>query len=62
MTAEEVARYLDLKKLDERVYNFQAVSAFDGTGIKESVDWLVDVMEKTKRTEMLRTRAGKAGA
>lgn len=62
VTAEEVARYLDLKKLDERVYNFQAVSAFDGTGIKESVDWLVDVMEKTKRTEMLRTRAGKAGA
>lgn len=58
VTAEEIARYLDLKKLDERVYTFQAVSALDGTGIKESVDWLVDVMERSKRTEMLRTRAG----
>ena len=27
------------------------------TGIKESVDWLVDVMERSKRTEMLRARA-----
>lgn len=30
VTAEEVARYLDLKKLDERVFTFQAVSAYDG--------------------------------
>ena len=28
------------------------------TGIKESVDWLVEVMERSKRTEMLRIRAG----
>lgn len=27
-------------------------------GIKESVDWLVEVMERSKRTEMLRVRAG----
>ena len=26
-------------------------------GIKESVDWLVEVMERSKRTEMLRVRA-----
>ncbi|KAL3524256.1 hypothetical protein ACH5RR_017090 [Cinchona calisaya] len=58
VTDEEVARYLDLKKLDERAYTFQAVSAYDGTGIKESVDWLVDVMERSKRTERLRARAG----
>ena len=30
VSAEEVARYLDLKKLDERVYMFEAVSAYDG--------------------------------
>lgn len=32
VSAEEVARYLDLKKLDERerVYMFEAVSAYNG--------------------------------
>ncbi|XAR71731.1 hypothetical protein NMG60_11018134 [Bertholletia excelsa] len=58
VSAEEVARYLDLKKLDERAYTFEAVSAYDGTGIKESVNWLVEVMERSKRTEILRIRAG----
>jgi len=58
VSADELARYLDLKKLDERAYTFEGVSAYDGTGIKESVDWLVEVMERSKRTEMLRIRAG----
>lgn len=62
VSAEEIARYLDLKKLDERVYMFEAVSAFDGMGIKESVDWLVAAMERSKRTELLRVRAGYAGS
>lgn len=30
LSAEELARYLDLKKLDERVYMFEAISAYDG--------------------------------
>lgn len=30
VSGEELARYLDLKKLDERVYMFEAVSAYDG--------------------------------
>lgn len=30
VSAEEVARYLDLKKLDERAYTFLAVSSYDG--------------------------------
>ena len=34
VTAEELARYLDLKELDERLYLFEAVSAYDGY-----VDW-----------------------
>ncbi|KAH9607485.1 hypothetical protein KSS87_019382 [Heliosperma pusillum] len=29
-SADEVARYLDLKKLDERAYIFKGVSAYDG--------------------------------
>ncbi|KAK3447226.1 ADP-ribosylation factor-related protein 1 [Eucalyptus grandis] len=61
VSADELARYLDLKKLDERVYMFEAVSAYDGLGIKESVEWLVEVMERSKRTEMLRVRAGVTG-
>lgn len=30
ITDEELARYLQLKELDERPYKFQAVSAYDG--------------------------------
>ncbi|KAL0548645.1 hypothetical protein IC582_013100 [Cucumis melo] len=58
VSAEELSRYLDLKKLDERVYMFEAVSGYDGMGIKNSVEWLVDIMERSKRTEILRARAG----
>ncbi|KAF6167577.1 hypothetical protein GIB67_031160 [Kingdonia uniflora] len=61
VSAEELARYLDLKELDERPYMFEAVSAHDGLGIKEGVDWLMEVMERSKRTDMLRVRAGTAG-
>ncbi|XP_047968427.1 ADP-ribosylation factor-related protein 1-like isoform X2 [Salvia hispanica] len=56
--ADELAQYLDLKKLNEREYAFQAVSATDGLGIKESVNWLVDAMERSERTDTLRVRAG----
>ncbi|XWS61142.1 hypothetical protein CRYUN_Cryun07bG0100000 [Craigia yunnanensis] len=61
VSAEELSRYLDLKKLDERVYMFEAISSFDGRGIKEGVEWLVEVMERSKRTETLRIRAGVTG-
>ncbi|XP_054787320.1 uncharacterized protein LOC129298749 [Prosopis cineraria] len=62
VSAEELGRYLDLKKLGERVYMFEAVSGYDGKGIKGSVEWLVEVMERSKRTEMLRVRAGAMGS
>ncbi|EPS69351.1 hypothetical protein M569_05414 [Genlisea aurea] len=58
VSVDKISRYLDLKKLDERVYAFQAVSAIDGRGIKESVNWIVNAMERSKRTELLRLRAG----
>ncbi|KAK6135316.1 hypothetical protein DH2020_030958 [Rehmannia glutinosa] len=58
VSTDELAQYLDVKRLDERVFTFQAVSAFDGLGIKESVNWLVDAMERSKRSETLRLRAG----
>ncbi|CAL4931385.1 unnamed protein product [Urochloa decumbens] len=58
---EELARFLNLKELDERPCMFQAVSAYDGRGIKSGIDWLVEQMEKSKRTETLRARAGVVG-
>lgn len=30
-------------------------------GIKEGLEWLVDAMERSKRTQMLRARAGVTG-
>lgn len=63
VSSEELARYLDLKELGERLYLFEAVSAYDGMGIKYAIEWLVDAMERSKRTENLRirARAGEAG-
>ncbi|KQK21417.1 ADP-ribosylation factor-related protein 1 [Brachypodium distachyon] len=58
---EELTRHLHLKELNERPYMFQAVSAYDGRGIKSGIDWLVEQMEKSKRTEVLRERAVVAG-
>uniref|UniRef100_A0A1D1XUY0 ADP-ribosylation factor-related protein 1 n=1 Tax=Anthurium amnicola TaxID=1678845 RepID=A0A1D1XUY0_9ARAE len=61
VSAEEVARYLDLKELDDRQYMFEAVSAYEGIGVKVAIDWLVGTMERSKRAEMLRVRAGMNG-
>ncbi|KAL6594056.1 hypothetical protein ACP70R_048957 [Stipagrostis hirtigluma subsp. patula] len=61
ITDEELARYLHLKELNERPYMFEAVSAYDGRGIKSGLDWLVEQIERSKRTEALRARAGVAG-
>ncbi|KAK8964875.1 ADP-ribosylation factor 3 [Platanthera guangdongensis] len=62
VSSEELARYLDLKELGERLYLFEAVSAHDGMGIKYAIEWLVDAMERSKRTQILRTRAGASAA
>ncbi|XP_066387755.1 uncharacterized protein [Miscanthus floridulus] len=57
---EELAKFLH-KELDERPYTFQAVCAYDGRGIKSGIDWLVEQLEKSKRTETLQARAGVPG-
>ncbi|KAJ1296850.1 hypothetical protein BS78_01G333800 [Paspalum vaginatum] len=58
---EELAKFLHLKELDERPYMFQAVSAYNGRGIKSGINWLVEQMEKSKRTETLKAHNGVAG-
>ncbi|XP_078433451.1 GTP-binding protein 1 [Wolffia australiana] len=60
-SSDEVARYLDLKELDDRIYMFEAISALDGMGIREATDWLVGAIEKSKRTEALKARPGVNG-
>ncbi|KAK3127723.1 hypothetical protein QOZ80_7AG0577560 [Eleusine coracana subsp. coracana] len=61
VTEEELARHLHLKELDERPFKFVAGSAYNGTGIKLGVDWLVEQMGRSKRTEALRARTEAAG-
>lgn len=61
-SAEEVARYLDLKELDDRNYMFEGISAHEGIGVKVAIDWLVSTMARSKRAELLRVRAGMNGA
>jgi len=56
VTEEELDRHLHLKEFDERPYMFVAGSAYDGTGIKLGIDWLVEEMGKSRRTDALRAR------
>uniref|UniRef100_R7WFG3 ADP-ribosylation factor-related protein 1 n=1 Tax=Aegilops tauschii TaxID=37682 RepID=R7WFG3_AEGTA len=53
---EELDRHLHLKEFDERPCMFVAGSAYDGTGIKLGIDWLVEEMGKGRRTKALRAR------
>jgi len=58
---EELSGRVHLKELNDRPYRCHAVSAYDGRGIKSGIDWLVEQMERSKRTEVLRERAGVTG-
>ncbi|EFJ27750.1 ARF-like GTPase [Selaginella moellendorffii] len=54
VTAEELTTFLDLKEIDERPSFVKEISAYDGTGIRDGVMWLVEEMKRSKRSEMLR--------
>lgn len=58
LKAEELSQCLDLKILDGRVHFFQSVSGYNGVGIKEAINWLVDALERSKRSDMLRVQPG----
>ncbi|KAK6117607.1 hypothetical protein DH2020_048654 [Rehmannia glutinosa] len=63
VSADELAQYLDLKNWMREFIHFKLFQHSMGKqilllGIKESVNWLVDAMERSKRTDMLRVRAG----
>lgn len=53
----EKKNYLDNEALNMRDFVLKCCRM----GIRESAEWLVEVMERSKRTEMLRARAGAMG-
>lgn len=60
LTSEELAKQLEVKDLEDRPSLVKDVCAYDGSGVKESVMWLVDAMKKSKRSEQLRQRTDSA--
>ncbi|KAH7314444.1 hypothetical protein KP509_21G003200 [Ceratopteris richardii] len=56
-SGDELANHLNLKELHDHAHLFQSISAYDGSGIRDGISWLVEAMRKSKRTEMLRHRA-----
>ncbi|KAG6549588.1 hypothetical protein Mapa_008970 [Marchantia paleacea] len=60
VSAEEIGSALNLKELEERQSMAMAISAYDGSGIREGVTWLVDAMRTCKRTQELKQRADAA--
>ena len=48
MAAAEVAEGLGLAGVKDRAYSIMAASALKGDGIKEGVDWVVDIINSRK--------------
>jgi len=57
VNAEELARFLELKKQKSIQSRVQGISAHEGSGIQEGVLWLVEAMRNNKRTEQLKRQA-----
>lgn len=57
VNAEELSRFLELKKQKSVQSRVQGISAHEGSGIQEGVLWLVESMRNNKRTEQLKRQA-----
>lgn len=55
LSADEVADHLGIGRLDSRPCKVLPVSAFSGQGIREGVQWLVEVSKRTPRFSRLST-------
>lgn len=51
----------EIHQMFKEVNNIKFLNLDCRMGIKESIEWLVDAMERSKRTEKLRVRAGVNG-
>ncbi|GBG66233.1 hypothetical protein CBR_g57836 [Chara braunii] len=59
-SAEELAKRLGIKEVHDRPCAVKAISAYDGTGVREGVHWLVEAMRHSQRSELLRQRVDAA--
>lgn len=60
LSADDLWRHFELKELNERPSLVKAVCAYDGSGVREGVLWLVEAMRKSRRSDLIKQRADAA--
>ncbi len=55
-TPHDVAEALDFGRVDARPTKIVPVCAYTGQGIKQSVEWLVDMIKRSPRAARLRVK------
>ncbi|CAI5949636.1 unnamed protein product [Closterium sp. NIES-64] len=59
---EDLTHCLELRDLKGRSAMVMPVCAYDGTGVREGVTWLVEAMRKSQRADLIKQRADAAAA
>eukprot|EP00245_Coleochaete_scutata_P005616 TRINITY_DN19277_c0_g1_i1.p1 TRINITY_DN19277_c0_g1~~TRINITY_DN19277_c0_g1_i1.p1 ORF type:complete len:204 (-),score=44.08 TRINITY_DN19277_c0_g1_i1:123-734(-) len=59
-SSEELSQMLELTHHDDRPCMVKAVCAYDGSGVRDGVMWLVEAMRRSQRAEILKQRADAA--
>ncbi|CAI5499688.1 unnamed protein product [Closterium sp. Naga37s-1] len=59
---EDLTHCLELRDLKGRSAMVMPVCAYDGTGVREGVTWLVESMRKSQRADLIKQRADAAAA
>lgn len=60
LKSEELAQQLEFVDIKDRSSLVKNVCAYDGSGVREGVSWLVEAMKKSRRSELIRQRADAA--
>ncbi|GAQ77681.1 GTP-binding ADP-ribosylation factor-like protein [Klebsormidium nitens] len=60
ISAEDMSRTLDMIDVNDRPCLVKAACAYDGSGVRDGVLWLVEAMKKSQRSEKLKQRAESA--
>eukprot|EP00897_Mesotaenium_endlicherianum_P005169 jgi/Mesen1/4680/ME000241S03717 len=60
ITGDELLKQFELEGLQDRPHMVKAVSAYDGSGVRDGVLWLVEAMKKSHRSELIKQRADAA--
>lgn len=56
VAACDVAEQMEIGSIQARPCNVQSVSSISGDGLKAAVQWLVERIRKSQRTELLRRK------